>query len=114
MIEVVGAEVPIESSVFQHVVDGSEKGSSDGADGLLWSAASAQTMELSFEVAFLLAARRPGTLHERGVKPRCTFAQAGRSALAGTLVVAGNEARPGQEMAGGREVMSVPISDTIT
>jgi hypothetical protein len=45
MIEVVGAEVPTESSVFQHVVDGSEKGSSDGADGLLWSAASALALK---------------------------------------------------------------------
>ena len=33
-VEVVGAEVLVERSVLEHVIDGAQEGSGDGADGL--------------------------------------------------------------------------------
>jgi hypothetical protein len=59
------------------------------------------------QVGVLLAHRRPGALHQRGLQPRRTLAQASGAALAGALVVARTDASPGDEVAVGREAAHV-------
>src|SRR6516225_9861152 len=61
-IEVMRAEVVIEGSCLQHLVDGSEDRGSDGANRLFGAAAGAQAMKLRLQVAGLLAGGGPGAL----------------------------------------------------
>src|ERR1700730_16565501 len=61
------------------------------------------TQELGLQVAILLAHRRPGALHQRGLEPGGALAHAIGSALAGALVVARTHTGPGDELAFGRE-----------
>src|SRR5262249_52738560 len=68
-IEVVGTEVLIHRSVPQHVIDGREDRSRNGNNSLLGTAASSDAVVLGLEIAALLARRRPGALHQRGLEP---------------------------------------------
>ena len=111
----VGSKVLIKGAVAQHVIDGGEDRSGNSADGLLGPTAMAQALELGLQVADLLAAGSPGTLHERGLQPWRAFAQSCGAAFACTLVIAWAQAGPRDQMAGGgKRLMSVPISETMT
>ena len=54
-IEVVRAQVLIAGAVLEHVIDGGEDGSGDGADGLFGTAPGTGALELGLDVAALLA-----------------------------------------------------------
>ena len=86
--EVFGAEVLVEGAVSQHVVGGGQDRGGDGTYRLLGSAPVPQASELRLQVAFVLAAGRPGTLHEGGLQPSRPLTQPGGASLARTLVVA--------------------------
>src|ERR1700745_4453027 len=106
-VEVVGAKVAMRCAGLHHVVDGGEERSSHSADRLLRPAPGAQAMELRAVVAVLGAFGGPGTLHEHGLEPRGAFAQARRFAFAGTLVVAGAQPGPGDEVSSRRKAAHV-------
>src|ERR671930_200215 len=107
-IEVVGAEVAILRAVAQDVVRGGEDGGGDSDDGLLGAAAAAESKKLGAEIAALVVADgAPGGLDERGFEPAIAGANARRAALAGTLVQAWAEPRPGDEMTGRGEMAHV-------
>ena len=57
VVEVVGAEVLVDGSVFEHVVGGSEDGSGDRANGFLCSATRAQAQILRLEITVFGSAR---------------------------------------------------------
>src|SRR5277367_6205069 len=115
-------EVVVEGAITQHVVSGGQDGSGDGADGLLGSPSIAQALKLGLQIAGLFLDAGPGTLHQGGFQPGRAFAHLVGAPLAGTLVVAGAEARPRDKVARGREAAclplrrrgSMPISETIT
>src|SRR5258705_6308808 len=102
-MEVIGAEVLIQGSVLEHVVDGGEDGGSNGHDCLLWTAPRLDPQELGPQVAVLLAHGRPGALHECGLEPGGTLAEAIGPTLTGALVIARTQTGPGDEMAVGWE-----------
>ena len=106
-LEVIGPKVLISLSVLEHVVDGSEDRGGDGDDRLLRTAPRLEVVELGAQVSVLLAHRRPGALHQCGLEPRRTLAQAIGAALAGALIVARTDAGPGDEVAVGREPVHV-------
>jgi hypothetical protein len=64
-IEVVRAQVLIAGAVLEHVIDGCEDGSGDGADGLFGTAPGTDAVELGLHVAALLARRSPAALDQR-------------------------------------------------
>jgi len=98
--------------VLEHVVDGGEHGGGDGADRFLGAAPCFQPVELGAVIAIFLFDRRPCRLDHGGLEPGGALAQSRGLLLAGALVLAGTEARPGDEVTGRREaVMSVPISE---
>src|SRR3712207_9450005 len=76
---------------------GGQDGRGDGADRLLRAASGTQALELSLQVAALLARCRPGALHEGGLQPGRAVAQAGGAALARALVAPGAEAGPREQ-----------------
>src|SRR5215831_4352208 len=78
--------------------------SSNSADRLLRPAPATQAMELR---AVLGAFGGPGTLHEHGLEPRSALAQARRFAFAGTLVLAGAQPGPGDEVSRSRKAAHV-------
>src|SRR5829696_9119186 len=106
-VEVIGAEVVIESYVFEYVVDGGEDGGGDRADRLLRTAAAFEAQVLRLQIAALLANGGPGALNQEGLEPGRALAQARGAALAGALVIARTQVRPGQQMAGSREAAHV-------
>src|ERR1041384_5042829 len=85
-VEVVGVEVRVGGAVLEHVVGRGQDRGRHRADRLPRPAAAAQAVVLGLQVARLLAARRPGALHERGLEPRRALAQPDGAALAGALV----------------------------
>ena len=58
-IEVVRAQVLIAGAVLEHVVDGGEDRSSDGADGLFGASPGTDAVELGLDVAALFARGSP-------------------------------------------------------
>src|SRR5215471_12645271 len=102
-VEVVGAEILVVGAVLQHVVDCGEHGGGDRADRFFRAVLAAQTVELCFVVAVLLARRSPGALYQHGLEPGGAFAQPRRLAFAGAFVLPRTQAGPGQQMAGGWE-----------
>src|SRR5229473_5404969 len=102
-IEVIAAEVLVHRPVLEHVVDGGKDGGDDGHDRLLGAAPGFDAIELGLQVAVFLFYRRPGALHQRGLEPGSSLAQAIGSTLAGTLVVARTYAGPRDEMCVRRE-----------
>ena len=64
-VEVVRAEVVIAGAILEHVEDGGEDGSSDGADRLLGAASSTQPVELRLHITGLFPAGGPSALYER-------------------------------------------------
>ena len=61
-IEMIGAEIMIELTADQHVVDCGEDRGSERADRLFGATTGAQTMKLRLEIAGFLARGGPGTL----------------------------------------------------
>src|SRR6185295_3163718 len=108
----VGAEILITSAVGEHVVGGGEDRGGDGDNSFFGAAACFQPQELRLKVAVLLASRGPGTLNQHRLQPWGAFSDAGRAPLAGTLVEARDETRPGQQMTRRWKLglMSMPIS----
>src|SRR6201982_3228092 len=102
-VEVVGAKIAVRRAGSHHVVDGGKDRSSNSADRLLRPAPAAQAMKLRAVVAVLGAFGSPGTLHEHGLEPRSAFAQARRFPFAGTLVLAGAQPGPGDEVSSSRK-----------
>jgi len=80
-VEVIGAEVCVEGAVVEHVVGGSQDGGGHCANGLFWSAAVAQALELGLQVAGLLAAGCPGALHQGGLWAGSCGGSGGRRAV---------------------------------
>src|SRR6516225_2525836 len=97
-VKVVGAEVPVVEVVFEHVIGRDEHRRGDGEEGFLGASTALEAEELRSEVSVLGAGGGPGGLHEGGLQPG--IAGAGGETLAGTLVEAGAEAGPRDEMAG--------------
>ena len=87
-LKVIEAEVLIQGSILEHVIDCGEDGGGDGHDRLLRAAPRLDAQELGLQVAIFLTYRRLGALHQRGLKPWRTLSQAVGSTLSGALVVA--------------------------
>ena len=68
-IEMIGAEIMIELTADQHVVDCGEDRGSERADRLFGATTGAQTMKLRLEIAGFLARGGPGTLDKGRLKP---------------------------------------------
>jgi hypothetical protein len=92
--EVIGPQILVFDTVFEHVPDGGEHGGGDREDGFLGATPAAQTQELGLQVAVFHPHRGPGRSDERGFQPRGAFASAGGTALAGTLVISRAHRRP--------------------
>src|SRR5260370_9653088 len=106
-LEVVGTEVGVKDAASEQPIDGGEDGGGDGDDCLARAASRREPGEEGTKVAALFAACRPGDLDEQGLEPRGSFAELGGAALAGTLVVPGAQAGPGDQVCGGREARHV-------
>src|SRR5580693_5346056 len=76
-VEVVGAEVLVQSAVLQHVVGSGENRCRDRADRLLRSSSGSQTLELGLKIAAFGPCGGPSALDECGFQPGGTFAHAG-------------------------------------
>src|SRR5678815_3176218 len=99
-IEVIAAEVVVLGAVAQHVEGGGEHGGGHGEDGLLGAAACLDAQELGAQVAGLDAYGGPGGGDQGGLDPGAALAHPRRAALAGALVAARTQPRPGDEMPG--------------
>jgi hypothetical protein len=75
-VEVIGAEVAIEFTADQHVVDDGEDGGGERTDRLFGSATGAQPVKLRPGIA-LFAGCSPGALEEGGFESRRSFAHPG-------------------------------------
>src|SRR5437667_335711 len=107
-VEVVGAEVTIFHAVSQNMVGGGEDRGRDGDNCLFGSAPAAEPDKLRSEIAaVVMADGAPGGLDEGRLEPAVAVASAGRASLAGTLVQAWAESRPGDEVTGRGEVAHV-------
>jgi hypothetical protein len=73
VVEMMGAEVSMIGSVFEHVVDRSQHSGGDGADGRLRAPPGFQSMELGFVIAVFLFAGCPGALDQQGLQPGAPF-----------------------------------------
>ena len=100
-IKVGAAEVVVLDAVFEDVVDGGEDRCGNGADGFLRSTLALQPEELGSVVAVFLALGGPGALHQHGLEPGGSLAQARRFALAGAFVLPRTQPGPGDEVPGG-------------
>src|SRR6266446_9468783 len=109
-VEMVGTEILVDGSVFEHVVDGGENGGGDGTDGFLWPAAAAKAQVLSLVIASLFVFGRLSTLNHGRLEPLRTFAKPVRASSPGALVVAWTQASPGQQMSRGSEAAHVGAS----
>src|ERR1700693_4342588 len=103
----VGAEIVMFGSVFQHMIDRGEHRCGDGTDGDLWAALAAQAVELCLVVAVFFPAGSPRTLDEHGLEPGIALAQTRGFALAGALVLAGAQSGPGEQVTSGWEATHV-------
>src|SRR5262249_19654735 len=86
-IEVIAAEVLVQRSILEHVIDGGEHRGRDREDRLLLATASRDAEELGLQIAVFLFDRCPGALHQRGLEPDGALAHPIGSTLAGTLIV---------------------------
>jgi hypothetical protein len=89
-IKMVGAEVLERRAVFEHVVDRGR----DRTNCLFRATASREAVELSMEVATLIARSGKGTLAQQSLEPWIAFLQSGGSPLAGAFIVARTIALP--------------------
>src|SRR5882724_4061185 len=100
-IKVGAAEVMVFDAVFEDMVDGGEDRCGNGADSFLRPTLALQPEELGPVVAVFLALGGPGALHQHGLEPGGSLAQARRFALAGAFVVPRTQPGPGDEVPGG-------------
>src|SRR5262249_61605975 len=68
-MKVVGAEVMVQRSVLEHVVDGGKDGGGDRHDRLLGASLCFDVVELGVEIAVFFAHRCPGALHQCSLEP---------------------------------------------
>ena len=68
--EVVGAEILVFGTIFEHVVSGGEHGGGNREDGFLGAAPGLQAQELGLKVGALDSDRGPGGSDEGGLEPR--------------------------------------------
>src|ERR1700719_4192230 len=101
LVEVVRAEIAIELTADQHVVDAGQNRGGERAERLFGDAAGAQDVEFGLEIAGLLAGAGRGALHEGSLEPGGPLAHPSRSAFAGALVVFRAQAGPGDQVPGG-------------
>jgi hypothetical protein len=94
-VEVSGAEIAVEFTADQHVIDGGQDRSSERPVGLFDAAAGAQAMELCLELAGLLAGGGDRTSDEGGVEPSGTFARPGGALQIRLLVYPGDATKSG-------------------
>src|SRR6266849_5258236 len=106
-IKVGGAEVMVLGTVFEDVVDGGEDRCRDSADGFLRPTLALQPEELGSVVAVFLALGGPGALHQHGLEPGGSLAQARRFALAGAFVLPRTQPGPGDEVPSGWKAVHV-------
>src|SRR6266436_3825179 len=106
-IKVGAAEVVVLDAVFEDVVDGGEDRCGNGADGFLRSTLGLQPEDLGSVVAVFLALGGPGALHQHGLEPGGSLAQARRFALAGAFVLPRTQPGPGDEVPGGWKAVHV-------
>ena len=93
-MEVIAAEVFVQRSILEHVIDCGEHRGGDRKDRLLLAAASRNAEELCLQLAVLFSDRCPGALHQRGLEPDGALAHPIGSTLAGTLVIARTKTSP--------------------
>jgi transposase InsO family protein len=93
-------ELAMQHAVAQHVIRDHQDAVGHGDEGLLLAAAFGQPPVLGREVGVAFADSAAGTLDERRAERPVGEASAAAQPLAGTLVGAGAEARPGRGMAG--------------
>ena len=116
-VEVSGAEIAIELTADQHMVDGRQDRGGERPDRLFGAAAGARAVILRLEIAGLLAGGGSSALGEGGREPRGAFAHPSGSPLAvglpptgltrGAFVVLWAQAGPGDQVSGGREAAHV-------
>src|SRR5262249_28721020 len=83
---------------LEHVVDGGEDRGGDRHDRLLGASLRFDAVELGVEIAVFFAHRCPGALHQCGLEPGRSLANARGAALAGALIAARADTRPGNEI----------------
>src|SRR5258708_32285424 len=98
VLKVIGAEVLIQGSILEHVIDCGEDGSSDGHGRLLRAAPRLEPQELGLQITAFLAHSRPGALHECGLEPRGTLSQTIGSTFSSALVFARTQTGPRDAM----------------
>src|SRR6202158_2586151 len=106
-IKVGGAEVMVLGTVFEDVVDGGEDRCRVRPDGFLRPTLALQPEELGSVVAVFLALGGPGALHQHGLEPGGSLAQARRFALAGAFVLPRTQPGPGDEVPSGWKAVHV-------
>src|SRR5262245_9715003 len=106
-IEVAAAQLAIRLAVAEHVVGDDEDAVGDRDDCLLVAAPPDEPAVLRREVAVPCANGAAGALDERRAQRAVGEAGAAAQALAGTLVIARAEARPGGRMARGGKAAHV-------
>src|SRR5208337_1552334 len=83
---VIGSEVLVVGSVFEHMVDDAQYGGCDGDDRLLVAEARLEAEVSRPEAGIFHLDRRQSGLHEHGFEPGRALAQAPRSLSAGAFV----------------------------
>lgn len=102
--EMVGAEVFLKGSIFDHIVGGGEHGGRDCPDCLFGTVPGALAMELGLQITPFCARACPGTWKEGRLQPGGAFTHSRGMTLPGTLIVLGAQAAgPGDQMPGRRK-----------
>src|SRR5690606_12951546 len=97
-LEVVGSEIFVVGVVLQHVVDGSEQGSSDGDNRLLLASPSTQSQELRSQIAVFAAHRSPSCLNHHSFQPALLLGSRSFELFV-ALVCSRLQTRPGNRVA---------------
>jgi hypothetical protein len=95
-----GTTLLIGLSRREHMIDQHEEIVGDGNDGALF-AFCRQAPELAFQITILIGRRGPGALRHRCPEPAVPTGSSTTFVLPGALPIAGTQACPGTEVAGG-------------
>ena len=105
--EVFRAEVLVASTITQHVIDGCQDRRGNRDRCLLGAVARFETEELGLEIAVLLARCAPRSCTSTGLNQGAPFLIRIERRLPTLSSRARNESRPGEKMAGARELTHV-------
>src|SRR5271169_4380628 len=72
--EIERSEIAVRHPIAQAIIGDGKNGGGHCDDGFLWSTPGAEPDELRVEIVVLVAARRPGALHQHGFEPRGSVA----------------------------------------